>query len=51
MLAEKVDYIICDWRHGRKLYICILVFQKIVVEPSYSADVGINWYLHQLGLL
>lgn len=50
MLAEKVDYIICGWRHCRKLYICILVFQKIVIEPSHRADVGLNRYL-QLGLL
>ena len=41
MLAEKVDYI-CNWRHCRKLYVFIFVFPKIIIEPSYDADVGIN---------
>lgn len=41
-LAEKADYIVCNWRHCRKLYIYSLAFPKIKMEPTYSADVGVS---------
>lgn len=41
-LAEKADYIVCNWRLCRKLYTYSLDFPKIKMEPTYSAAVGIS---------